>query len=192
VEVLTRREIANQERTTYVEQQKAETARIQVEKARGTAEMQAELAAAQVSVDISANQARAREAEAGGEAAYLRLTGQAEADRTQALGLAEARATEAFGLAKATGFDAQRAAIGEMATALVAVANAVAEGHISVVPDVLVTGPGGGALDGLAATVMNMLRPNGNGHGSVNGTAPTGNGAAALDVAADAVSEDVA
>ncbi|MGH9280232.1 MAG: SPFH domain-containing protein, partial [Acidimicrobiales bacterium] len=41
VEVLTRREIANQERTTYVEQQKAETARIQVEKARGTAEMQA-------------------------------------------------------------------------------------------------------------------------------------------------------
>jgi len=36
VEVLTRREIANQERSTYVEQQRAETARIEVEKARGT------------------------------------------------------------------------------------------------------------------------------------------------------------
>ena len=53
VEVLTRREIANQERATYVEQQQAETARIEIEKARGTADMQAELAAAQVSVDIN-------------------------------------------------------------------------------------------------------------------------------------------
>ena len=35
---------------------------------------------------------------------------------------------------------------------MVAVANAVAEGHINVVPEVLVTG--GGALDGLAATLM--------------------------------------
>ena len=172
VEVLTRREIANQERATYQEQQRAETARIQVEKARGTADMQADLAAAQVSVDISANQARAREAEAGGEAAYVRLTGQAEADRTQALGLAQAKATEAQGLAQAVGFDAQRAAIGEMATALVAVATAVAEGHISVVPDVLVTGQGGGALDGLAATVMGLLRPGAsNGKGEENGHA---------------------
>jgi uncharacterized membrane protein YqiK len=165
VEVLTRREIAGQERTTYLEQQKAETARIQMEKARGTAEMQAELATAQVSVEIRENQARAREAQAGGEAAYVRLTGQAEADRTQALGLATAKSAEALGLAQATGYDAQRAAIGEMATALVAVASAVAEGHISVVPEVLVTGQGGGALDGLAATVMHLLQgSNGNGH----------------------------
>jgi len=163
VEVLIRREIAGQERTTYLEQQKAETARIQMEKARGTADMQVELATAQVSVDIRANQARAREAQAGGEATYVRLTGQAEADRAEALGLAEARATEALGLAQAAGYDAQRAAIGEMATALVAVASAVAEGHISVVPDVLVTGQGGGALDGLAATVMHLLHGNGAG-----------------------------
>ena len=158
VEVLTRREIANQERTTYVEQERAETARVEVEKARGTANMQAELAAAQVSVEISTNQAQAREAAANGEAAYVRLTGQAEADRTQAIGLAEARAAEALGLAKAAGYQAQREAIGDVPTALVAVAAAVADGHIDVVPDVLVTGGGGGALDGLAATLMNTLR----------------------------------
>ncbi|MEQ1787530.1 MAG: SPFH domain-containing protein, partial [Acidimicrobiales bacterium] len=98
VEVLTRREIANQERSTYVEQQRAETARIEVEKARGMANMQADLAAAQVSVEITTNQAQAREQEATGEAAYVRLTGQAEADRTEAVGLAEAKATEALGL----------------------------------------------------------------------------------------------
>ncbi|MGI8810639.1 MAG: SPFH domain-containing protein [Acidimicrobiales bacterium] len=163
VEVLTRREIANQERTTYVEQQKAETARVEVEKARGTADMQVELAAAQVSVEISVNQARAREAEGRGEAAYVRTTGRAEADRTEALGVAEARAAEALGLAKATGYDAQRQAIGESATALVAIAGAIAEGEIDIMPDVLVTGGSGGALDGLAATLMNMFRPNGHG-----------------------------
>jgi uncharacterized membrane protein YqiK len=159
VEVLTRREIANQERTTYMEQQRAETARVEVEKARGTADMQVELAAAQVSVEISANQARAREAEARGEAAYVRTTGRAEADRTEALGLAEAKATEALGLAKAAGYDAQREAIGGSATALVAIAGAIAEGQIDIMPDVLVTGGAGGAFDGLAATLMNMFRP---------------------------------
>src|SRR4029453_12038235 len=83
VGVLTRREIANQERATYEEQRRAQLTRIEMEKAKGTADMQAQLAAAQVSVDISGNRAQAREAEAGGEAAYVRLTGQAEADRTQ-------------------------------------------------------------------------------------------------------------
>ncbi|HVF03235.1 MAG TPA: SPFH domain-containing protein [Frankiaceae bacterium] len=156
VEVLTRREIANQERTTYTEQQRAETARVEMEKARGTADMQAQLASAQVSVAISTNQAKAREAAASGEAAYVRLTGQAEADRREAIGLAEAKATEALGLARAAGFDAQRTAIGEMPTALVAVAGAIADGKIDIMPDVLVTG--GGAVDGLAATLMSKFR----------------------------------
>jgi Tfp pilus assembly PilM family ATPase len=40
------------------------------------------------------------------------------------------------------------------------VANAVAEGKITVVPEVLVAG-GGGALDGLAATLMRTLGTNG-------------------------------
>ena len=162
VEVLTRREIATQERTTYAEQQRAETARIEMEKARGTADMQAQLATAQVSVDISANQARAREAEAQGEAAYVRTTGLAEADRTQAIGLAEARATEALGLARAAGYEAQRNAIGDGATALVAVTGAIAEGGIDIMPEVLVTG-GGSALDGLAATLMRAFSGSGSG-----------------------------
>ncbi len=86
----------------------------------------------------------------------MRLTGEAEAARTQAIGLAEAKATEALGLARAVGFEAQTEALGAPATALVAVANAVADGHVTVVPEVLVTG-GGGSLDGLAATLMRSL-----------------------------------
>ncbi|MEZ5139689.1 MAG: SPFH domain-containing protein [Acidimicrobiales bacterium] len=160
VEVLTRREIANQERSTYVEQQKAETARIETEKARGTADMQSQLAASQVSVDIRTNEAAAREAQANGEAAFVRLTGEAEADKLRAIGLAEAKATEALGLAKAEGYEAQRQAIGELSTALVAVAGAISEGGIDIVPEVLVTG-GGGSLEGLAATLMQVVRSGG-------------------------------
>jgi Uncharacterized protein conserved in bacteria len=163
VKVLTEREIANQEKATFEEMQRAQTTRIDMEKAKGTADMQAELANAQVSVEIQRNRADAREAEATGEAAYVALTGQAEATKIEAIGLAEAKATEALGVARATGFEAQKQALGGTATALVAVANAVADGHITVVPEVLVTGGGGGSVDGLAASLIRYLGSSGNG-----------------------------
>ncbi len=150
VRVLTEREVAHQEKATFDEQRLAQTARIAMERARGEADMQNELASSQVSIDINANLADAREAEARGEAAYIEGTGRAEAAKVEALGLAEAE-----------GYRAQREAIGELATSLVAVAKAVSEGQVKVVPDVLVTGGGGGALDGLAATVMQVLRSHG-------------------------------
>jgi flavin-binding protein dodecin len=163
VAVLTQREIANQEKATLVEQERAQMARVEMEKAKGTADMQAQLAASAVGIGIKDNEAQARQAQARGEAAFVELTGRAEATKTEAIGLAQAKATEALGLARAAGFEAQTQALGQTATALVAVANAVAEGHITVVPEVLVTGGGGGALDGLAATLMRTL-------GTGNGT----------------------
>src|SRR5262245_21617989 len=152
VDVLTRREIANQEKATFQEQQRAETERIEMEKAKGTADMQAQLAQAQVGVEIRRNQAQQRQADGEGEAAYVRLTGEAEAAKTEAVGLAQARATEALGLARAAGFEEQRKALGGPATALVNSINAIADGHVDVMPDVLVTG-GNGSLDGLAAVL---------------------------------------
>ncbi|MGD9751395.1 MAG: SPFH domain-containing protein, partial [Acidimicrobiia bacterium] len=102
------------------------------------------------------------------EAVKVEAIGAAEASRTEAVGLAEAKATEALGLAKAEGFEAQKQALGEVATALVAVANAIADGKITVVPEVLVTG-GGGSVDGLAATLVRNLL-----HGSLVGSAGVG------------------
>jgi uncharacterized membrane protein YqiK len=171
VRVLTQREIANQEKEPLAEQQRAQMARVEMEKAKGTADMQAQLAQSAVGIDIKNNEAQAREAQARGEAAFVRLTGEAEASKTQAIGLAEAKATEALGLARAAGFQAQTEALGQTATALVAVANAVAEGHITVVPEVLVNG-GGGAIEGLAATLMRTLGTGGNGHHRGNGSQP--------------------
>ena len=165
VQVLTQREIAKQEKATFEEQQRAQTARVEMEKARGTADMQGQLAQSQVSIEINRNDAEARTAQGQGEASYVELTGRAEAARREAIGLAEAKATEALGLAKAEGFEAQRVAIGETATALVAISSAVSEGHIQVVPDVLVTG-GGGSFEGLAASLIGAVRGrNGRGGG---------------------------
>jgi regulator of protease activity HflC (stomatin/prohibitin superfamily) len=157
VKVLTEREIANQEKSTFEEQQRAQIVRVDLERARGTADMQAQLAQAQVSVDISRNGADAREANARGEAAFVELTGRAEATRIEAIGLATAKATEALGLARAEGYKAQVEALGQGATALVTVANAVSEGHVTVVPEVLVTGGANGGVDGLAAVLMRYL-----------------------------------
>ncbi len=160
VNVLTRREIANQEKATFEQQKDAQTVRVDLEKARGTADMQAELAKAQVSVDINRARANARKAEADGEAGYVEVTGAAEGSRRRAIGLGDAAAVEALGLAKAKGYQAQVESLGSGPTAAVALANALSEGKLNVMPEVLVTG-GGGAIEGLAATLMNNIRKNG-------------------------------
>ena len=115
-------------------------ARVEMEKAKGTADMQAQLAQSAVGIEHQGQRGAGPQGAGRGEAAFVELTGKAEATKIQAIGLAEAKATEALGLARAAGYEAQTEAIGQTATALVAVANAVADGHITVVPEVLVTG----------------------------------------------------
>ena len=117
--VLTEREIANQEKATYEEMQRAQTSRIEMEKAKGTADMQGQLASAQVSVRDRAEPGAAR---ARPRPRARRRTSSSPARpkrrRVEAIGLAEATATEALGVARATGFEAQKEALGETATAL--------------------------------------------------------------------------
>jgi regulator of protease activity HflC (stomatin/prohibitin superfamily) len=146
VKVLTQREIANQEIETFKKQRASQDERIAMEQAKGTADMQAELAKSKVGVDIKSNNASARKAEADGEAAYIRETGAAKGAEV-----------EAVGLARAKGFEAQVKALGPNATTLVNTIGALAESHVSFVPDVLVTGGNGGALEGLAAALMKTV-----------------------------------
>ncbi|HEU4400739.1 MAG TPA: SPFH domain-containing protein, partial [Candidatus Polarisedimenticolia bacterium] len=108
VKVLTQREIANQEIETFKKQRSAQEERISMEHSKGTAEMQAELAKSKVGVEIKTNNAAARSKEGSGEAEYIRLTGTARGAEV-----------EAVGLARAKGYQAQVAALGSTATALV-------------------------------------------------------------------------
>jgi hypothetical protein len=164
VKVLTQREIANQEIDTYRKQRSAQDERIAMENAKGTAEMQADLAKSKVGVDIKTNNANARTEEARGEAEFIRQTGTARGAEVEAVGLAHAR-----------GYEAQVRALGSNATALVNVIAALSEGTSKFVPDILVTGGsnGGGALEGLAATAMRYLGGNGGNGAATTAAKPT-------------------
>ena len=188
--VLTTREIANQEKATFEEQQRAQLARIELEKTKGTADQQANLAASQVGIAVKENQAAARQAEAAGEAGATVALGEAEAQKQRAIaiakadairaqglstadamraqgeaqantdrvtGMAKAAAAEAFGLAQAAGYDAQREALGEAATAAVNIVEALGRGDVKVMPDILVTGGSGGPFEALAAALTKLV-----------------------------------
>ena len=151
VRVLTQREIANQEIKTYAMQQKAEEQRIAMAAAKGRADMQSELARAEVGVQIKTNNAEARKKEGEGEAAYLSATGTARGAEVRAVGLAKAEALKA-----------QQEAIGEIPTAIVNIIDALARGNTKFVPDVLVAGGSGGSpLEALAGALTQYVRARG-------------------------------
>jgi hypothetical protein len=145
VQVLTQREIANQEKATFQMQQEAQKLRIDLEKTKGTADMQAQLAQAQVGVAIAAETAQARKNAAEGEATYIAETGRAKAAEV-----------EAVGLARAKGFEAQVQALGQGPTAMINVATALADRNVKIVPEILAVG-GGATLEGVGAALMKHL-----------------------------------
>ncbi len=145
VKVLTQREIANQEKATFKMQEEAQKLRIDMEQTKGTADMQAQLAQAQVGVEIASRTAQARKNQADGEATFIAETGRAKGAEV-----------EAVGLARAKGFEAQVQALGQGPTAVINVVTALAERGVKIMPEILAMG-GGSSLDGLSATLMKFL-----------------------------------
>ena len=146
VEVLTKREIANQEIATYKKQTEAETERIEKERQAGVADKQKDLAFSKVGVEIELNNAQAKKNEADGEAEYISLTGKAKAAEVLAIGIA-----------KAEGYEKQVEALGKENTAMVNVVGNLGDNKIEIVPKVLVTGEGGGAVGGIMGMFMKKL-----------------------------------
>jgi regulator of protease activity HflC (stomatin/prohibitin superfamily) len=156
VQVLTQREIANQEIQTYKKKEEAQRQRVSTEKAMGTADMQADLAKSAVNVDIKKNEAQQikiqaeayqykKEAEGRGDSYYVTETGKAQGAEIEAVGVARAKAAEEL-----------RKAVGEQGTTLVNAIDAIMKGDKKIMPEILVAG-GSGSLDGLAATLMKFL-----------------------------------
>ena len=144
VEVLTEREIANQQVATYKMQKSAQDQRTETEKAKGTADMQADLAKSQVGVDIQSNRTAARKMEAQGEATFIEQTGAAQGAQVKSIGLARAEA-----------YDRQVAALGANATALVNAVEALSKSNVPFMPNTLVMGgsDGSGTLGGVLPDV---------------------------------------
>jgi hypothetical protein len=145
VQVLTQREIANQQVDTYKMQKAAQDQRTETEKAKGTADMQADLAKAKVGVEIQTNRTAARKLEAEGESTYIQQTGTAQGAQVRSVGLARAEA-----------YQKQVQALGPTATALVGAVEALSKSSTPFVPSTLVMGSsgGGGVLEGLLALLM--------------------------------------
>ena len=131
VEVLTKREIANQEVITYQKQRDAQIQRIEMEQQTGVANKQQELASARIGVEIKQKNAEARKAEADGEAVYLEKT------------------NAAAGIGKAEGYKKQIEALGPEGTTLVNIITALADKNLKFVPEVVVGDSGGTSLSGL-------------------------------------------
>ncbi len=145
VKVLTEREIANQEIETFKKQRDAQEQRIMMEKSKGMADKQSELASSEVNITIKGNNAEARKKEADGEAYYTLETGRVQGAEVEAIGMAKAKA-----------YKAQVEALGQDSTALVNAITALSDKGLKFVPDVMVSG-GGSSIDGLAGVLMNML-----------------------------------
>ena len=151
VAVLTDREVAHQQVETFLMQRQAQDQRIETEKARGTADMQAQLAQSAVGVDIKKNNAEARKAEADGESTYIERTGTAQGAQVRAVGLARAEA-----------YRKQVEALGPGPTALVNAVEALSRSNVPFMPNTLVTGgngSGSGVLEGLGALLMQKISP---------------------------------
>ncbi len=157
VKVLTQREIANQEIETFKKQKQSQDQRIETEKARGTADMQKDLAQSEVNVTIEGNKAAAikinadayqykKEAEGRGDSFYTQETGRAKGAEVEAVGMARAKAAEQLKLA-----------VGEQSTTLVNAIDAVMKGDKKIMPEILVMGGNNGSLDGLMATLTKMF-----------------------------------
>jgi regulator of protease activity HflC (stomatin/prohibitin superfamily) len=151
VEVLTAREVANQQQATYLAQKEAQNKRLDLEASRGKADMQSELAKSAVGIDIARNKASAVQAEADGESYRLEKVGRASAVKTEAEGLAVAR-----------GLEAQQLAIGKDQTTAVNIAKALAGGLQRFMPEnlALTIGDNGGVpgLSGLVPLAMRFLQ----------------------------------
>jgi regulator of protease activity HflC (stomatin/prohibitin superfamily) len=163
VQVLTAREIANQQQETFAAEKAAQEKRLDLEAARGRADMQSDLARSAVGVDIARNKASGVQAEADGESYRLEKVGRAGAVKT-----------EAEGLAIAKGLEAQQLAIGKDQTAIVNVVRELASGAQRFMPENLALNLGEGGLGASlnALTPLLMRRLGGEG-GADPAPAPT-------------------
>lgn len=149
VQVLTAREIANQQKATYDAERSAQDQRLELEASRGKADMQADLAKSSIGIDIARNNAESVKAGADGEAYRLEKVGRATAVKT-----------EAEGLAIAAGLEAQQLAIGKDQTAMINAVRALADGSQRFMPENLALTLGGesGLGSNLAALIPLLMK----------------------------------
>lgn len=167
MKTLTDRKIAEQQKTTFETQEKAEVQRKSLEASKASANMQAEVVKAERGVEIAEKTADAKIKTATGDAKsktinatadaeVTKLKSTADAAATTVTGNATAEVTKAIGEAEASVLKQKTEAVGSVAYAQMAVAKSLADNKIKLVPEILITGQngegGGGLLNALLYT----------------------------------------
>jgi uncharacterized membrane protein YqiK len=179
MKTLTDRKLAEQERITYEIQRNAQVERKEFESAKAGADMQPEVVKSTRTVEINTQVAASKVAVAKGEAESKTINAEADAkvktinakadaevktvnatadaNATGLNGAAEAGKIKAIGLAEAEVTKQKTQAMGSEQYAIVRVAETLANNHIKLVPDILVSGKGGegnGMIDALIGTEL--------------------------------------
>jgi uncharacterized membrane protein YqiK len=163
---VTDRQIAEQEKITFVTQKQAQEERRLLENAKAQANMQPQVVEAERGVEISKNlanaeiekstgEARAIEIRAEGSAKATRLKAGADAEATKVTATADAEAIEKKGLAQALvileqgksnaeSYKLQVAAMGTEVFGQIQVVEKIANNKLKLIPDVYVGGSSGG------------------------------------------------
>jgi regulator of protease activity HflC (stomatin/prohibitin superfamily) len=133
LETQTKKEIAVQQQAQYEQEAKAQESRITVQEKTARADKQRDVIAAQLGIDIAANEAMAtiKKAEGAKQSIILEADGRAY----------EARIV---GQATAEAYKAQTDVIGSEKVALLQALQAIGDNKIVITPNVLVTGESGG------------------------------------------------
>jgi uncharacterized membrane protein YqiK len=153
---LTDRKLAEQEKVTYDTQRLAEETRKELQQATAMADTQASVVAAERQVQIQEFQASAAVKTAEGQAASRKLVADGEAYATRATGNADAERTKAVGTAEADVIKLKIASMDSGNYAGIEISKALASSGFKLVPDVVVSGSGGGA-DGGSSLVSVLL-----------------------------------
>jgi len=151
----TDRKIAEEQRKTYEVQQLAQVERQRLVRATAVADIQKDVVKAQQGVSIAELEAGARVKSAAGEAESLKLRAGAEAEAMRLRANGEAEATRAIGGAKADAYRAGVTSLGPQGYTALQLMQIVGDKAVRVVPDVAVTGNGGGL--GLAEGLLGLL-----------------------------------
>ncbi|HAO21099.1 MAG TPA: hypothetical protein DCQ37_11885, partial [Desulfobacteraceae bacterium] len=151
----TKKIIAQQQQDMYHDQQKAEQARIAMEKTRSEADLQKSLVEAELGVKIADQNKLKAIRFAEGEAESIRLKAEGEAKGIKAKGEAEGSRILAIGESTAKAYELQNKAVGQQGVTAIEIAKQIASGSIKVTPDFLVQG--GDNFGGLLSAFLTSI-----------------------------------
>jgi hypothetical protein len=165
METLTNKVVAAQQMSMFDAQKQAEERRREMENTKAQANLQPALVKSEVDVQIATQRKQETITLADGQGQATRLAQEGLAAGITAVGRAEGEKIRAMGLAKAEAYAEQARALGQTSLALVEVMQRIADGHVKITPDVLVSGGDGndserGSSGGsgiMAAVLGNLL-----------------------------------